>query len=62
MLKGTCHCGDAGWALEEFPQSATACNCTVCRRYGVLWAYGYMTTLFVRSEKLFLTSAVTEGI
>ncbi len=42
MLEGTCHCGDAGWTLEEFPQSATACNCTVCRRYGVLWAYGYM--------------------
>jgi hypothetical protein len=24
------------------PESATACNCTVCRRYGVLWAYGYI--------------------
>lgn len=23
------------------PESATACNCTVCRRYGVLWIYGY---------------------
>lgn len=23
------------------PESATACNCTVCRRYGVLWAYDY---------------------
>lgn len=23
------------------PDSATACNCTVCRRYGVLWAYDY---------------------
>lgn len=22
------------------PASATACNCTACRRYGVLWAYG----------------------
>jgi len=21
------------------PESATACNCTVCRRYGVAWAY-----------------------
>jgi len=20
---------------------ATACNCTVCRRYGALWAYDY---------------------
>ena len=23
------------------PDSATACNCTVCRRYGTLWAYDY---------------------
>lgn len=23
------------------PDSATACNCSVCRRYGVLWAYDY---------------------
>ena len=23
------------------PESATACNCTVCRRYGALWAYDY---------------------
>src|SRR5262245_51826641 len=22
------------------PDGATACNCTVCRRYGALWAYG----------------------
>ena len=24
------------------PQSVTACNCTICRRYGALWAYGYI--------------------
>lgn len=23
------------------PESVTACNCTVCRRYGVLWIYDY---------------------
>lgn len=23
------------------PESATACNCTICRRYGALWAYDY---------------------
>ncbi len=42
MLKGTCHCGTASWTLDAFPTSATACNCTICRRYGVLWAYGYI--------------------
>lgn len=42
MLKGTCHCGEAGWVLSEVPAAVTACNCTICRRYGVLWAYGYI--------------------
>jgi hypothetical protein len=23
------------------PESTTACNCTVCRRYGALWIYDY---------------------
>jgi hypothetical protein len=23
------------------PEGATACNCTACRRYGVLWGYDY---------------------
>ncbi|MEM9342454.1 MAG: GFA family protein [Pseudomonadota bacterium] len=26
--------------IEPEPTRATACNCTVCRRYGALWAYG----------------------
>ena len=41
MIEGSCHCGAVGWRLEDVPDSATACNCTVCRRYGVLWAYDY---------------------
>ncbi len=41
MLKGSCHCGAAGWTLEGYPGPATACNCTLCRRYGALWAYDY---------------------
>jgi hypothetical protein len=41
MIEGTCHCGAVRWSFEGVPESATACNCTVCRRYGVLWAYDY---------------------
>ena len=41
MLKGTCHCEAAHWTLEGDPGSITACNCTLCRRYGALWAYDY---------------------
>jgi len=41
MTEGSCHCGAVRWRFDGIPESATACNCTVCRRYGVLWAYDY---------------------
>ncbi len=44
MLEGTCHCSAVRWTLKTFPETATACNCSVCRRYGALWAYGYFGT------------------
>ena len=42
MLTGTCHCGASSWTLTAMPQSVTACSCTICRRYGALWAYGFI--------------------
>jgi hypothetical protein len=43
MLNGSCHCGAVGWSWTHsaLPEAATACNCTVCRRYGVLRAYDF---------------------
>ncbi|MGH6957381.1 MAG: GFA family protein [Caulobacteraceae bacterium] len=41
MLTGFCHCGACRWTLEGDPGPATACNCTLCRRYGALWCYDY---------------------
>ena len=41
MLIGTCHCGGAHWTLTGDPGRVTACNCTLCRRYGTLWAYDF---------------------
>jgi hypothetical protein len=41
MIVGSCHCGAVRWSFERVPEAATACNCTACRRYGVLWAYDY---------------------
>lgn len=63
MLHGACHCGAVKWTwtLDETPAGATACNCTVCRRYGVLWIYDYdgagietsgPTTAYVRGKSV----------
>jgi len=39
MLKGTCHCGAVTVTLPRAPETLTNCNCSICRRYGALWAY-----------------------
>jgi hypothetical protein len=39
MLRATCHCGDVQIEVSEMPDSLTQCNCSICRRYGALWAY-----------------------
>lgn len=41
-MRGSCHCGRIAWKLASAPGSVTACNCTICRRYGALWAYGHI--------------------
>ena len=41
MLSGACHCGGLKWTFEGDPGSITACNCTLCSRYGALWAYDH---------------------
>ena len=60
VLTGSCHCGAASWTLDGDPGSVTACNCTLCRRYGGLWAYDYEgerihvmgpTASYVRSDE-----------
>jgi hypothetical protein len=40
-VKGRCHCGSIQWRFVGEIPDATICNCTICRRYGVLWAYDY---------------------
>ena len=39
MIEGSCHCGAVRWHYDRQPDEATVCNCTICRRYGVIWAY-----------------------
>ena len=39
MIEASCHCGAVKFEIEVAPVSVTECTCSICRRYGVLWAY-----------------------
>jgi len=41
-VEGSCHCGSVHWRFDGAPKSATTCNCSVCRRWGALWVYGFV--------------------
>ena len=60
MLQGSCHCGAVTWRFDGIPEFTLACSCTVCRRYGTLWAYDFEdgrihvsgpTRAYLRGEK-----------
>jgi len=38
-MKAACHCTRVRLAISTAPKWVTDCNCTLCRRYGGLWAY-----------------------
>lgn len=38
-LQGSCHCGAVQVEIPHAPETLTNCNCSICRRYGGLWAY-----------------------
>jgi len=39
MLISSCHCGAVRIEVPRRPSQLTDCNCSICRRYGTLWAY-----------------------
>ena len=39
MIEALCHCGAVRIELARRPRTVTECNCSICRRYGTLWAY-----------------------
>ena len=38
-LKASCHCGAVSFTLSRPPVDLGSCNCSICRRLGVLWGY-----------------------
>ena len=41
MVRAACHCGAVRITMDPAPAWVLDCNCSMCRRYGVLWAYSW---------------------
>lgn len=39
MLIATCHCNSVRIEVDSPPTMLNQCHCSICRRYGTLWAY-----------------------
>jgi len=38
-IKGSCHCGNTQFEVNEAPSNVTRCTCSLCSKRGALWAY-----------------------
>ena len=60
MIESTCECGAVRVEVETAPQTVGDCNCSICRRYGALWAYypaaqvhvSGATTIYLRGDRI----------
>jgi hypothetical protein len=39
MLEASCHCSRVRIGVPHGPDTVNECECSICRRYGTLWAY-----------------------
>jgi hypothetical protein len=60
LIESSCVCGAVRLAITRAPDELVDCNCSICRRYGALWAYyplkdvivpGGLTDTFMRGPK-----------
>ena len=56
MYTVSCHCGAVTLELQKKPRQLTQCNCSICRRYGALWAYFQRKSVRVTAKKNALQS------
>jgi hypothetical protein len=56
VVEGSCLCAAVRVAVARRPRSVTQCNCSVCRRYGTLWAYYRRAAVTITAPRGGLTS------
>lgn len=47
VITGSCHCGAVRYEYRHTPRWTTSCNCSICRRLGVLWIYAFIPRITV---------------
>ena len=52
----SCHCGAVTIKLQRPIRKLTRCNCSICRRYGALWAYQQRKAICVQADEGDLTA------
>jgi len=57
-IESSCDCGAVRLTMARTPEEVTDCNCSLCRRYGALWAYYAPRDVQVRSGE---TDIYTRG-
>lgn len=50
MHSGSCHCGAVHIEIPFAPDHLTNCNCSICWRYGALWAYFVSTSVRIQCD------------
>ena len=51
MTEASCHCGTVRLICDVAPAEVTDCNCSICRRYGALWAYYPASWIQIEARK-----------
>jgi hypothetical protein len=49
LIESSCVCGAVRLAITHAPDEVLDCNCSICRRYGALWAYYSLKDVIVPS-------------
>ena len=50
-MQASCHCGDVTIELLQPIDLVTSCNCSICYRYGAIWAYFSPQNVKINSVK-----------
>jgi hypothetical protein len=56
MIEASCHCGSVKIEIPRKPRTLTDCNCSICRRYGALWAYYQAADVRIRGRRAAMSS------